>query len=132
MTTNDGMKDVIHIINKLHDVFTSTGVTDILELPQIAVVGGQSAGKSSVLENFVVRRSSAEPRARALAVDVDRGPRACSKQCDGSGARGARSRGVVDYMQKGMPIVIVQRDSKRKRVSRLSRVAAQVRFRDVV
>ena len=53
MTTNDGMKDVIHIINKLHDVFTSTGVTDILELPQIAVVGGQSAGKSSVLENFV-------------------------------------------------------------------------------
>ena len=53
MTTNDGMKDVIHIINKLHDVFASTGVTDILELPQIAVVGGQSAGKSSVLENFV-------------------------------------------------------------------------------
>ena len=50
---NTGMKDVIHTINQLQDVLTSTGVSLGLELPQIAVVGGQSAGKSSVLECFV-------------------------------------------------------------------------------
>jgi len=53
MSENEGMKDVIHTINKLQDVFTSTGVSLGLELPQIAVIGGQSAGKSSVLECFV-------------------------------------------------------------------------------
>eukprot|EP00092_Neocalanus_flemingeri_P034950 GFUD01038029.1.p1 GENE.GFUD01038029.1~~GFUD01038029.1.p1 ORF type:complete len:778 (-),score=179.11 GFUD01038029.1:280-2613(-) len=53
MSENEGMKDVIHTINKLQDVFTSTGISLGLELPQIAVIGGQSAGKSSVLECFV-------------------------------------------------------------------------------
>lgn len=47
------MKDLILVINQLQDVFTATGVGLGLELPEIAVVGGQSAGKSSVLENFV-------------------------------------------------------------------------------
>ena len=46
-------KDLIHTVNKLQDVTTRTGVSISLNLPQIAVVGGQSAGKSSVLECFV-------------------------------------------------------------------------------
>lgn len=52
---NDGMEGLIGFVNKLHDAFTSLGVNLSLDLPQIAVVGGQSAGKSSVLENFVGR-----------------------------------------------------------------------------
>ena len=46
-------KDLIHLINQLQDVFSLSGQNLGMQLPQIAVVGGQSAGKSSVLENFV-------------------------------------------------------------------------------
>ncbi|XP_058058334.1 dynamin isoform X4 [Anopheles bellator] len=49
------MESLIPIVNKLQDAFTQMGVHMQLDLPQIAVVGGQSAGKSSVLENFVGR-----------------------------------------------------------------------------
>ncbi|XP_037036300.1 dynamin isoform X6 [Bradysia coprophila] len=53
MSGNYGMESLIPIVNKLQDAFTTMGVHMQLDLPQIAVVGGQSAGKSSVLENFV-------------------------------------------------------------------------------
>uniref|UniRef100_A0A8K9X0P5 Dynamin n=1 Tax=Oncorhynchus mykiss TaxID=8022 RepID=A0A8K9X0P5_ONCMY len=52
---NRGMEDLIPLINKLQDAFSCIGQSCNLDLPQIAVVGGQSAGKSSVLENFVGR-----------------------------------------------------------------------------
>ncbi|XP_075715114.1 dynamin-2 isoform X2 [Rhinoderma darwinii] len=52
---NRGMEDLIPLVNKLQDAFSSIGQSCNLDLPQIAVVGGQSAGKSSVLENFVGR-----------------------------------------------------------------------------
>ncbi|XP_060881338.1 dynamin isoform X1 [Metopolophium dirhodum] len=55
MAGNMGMEQLIPIVNKLQDAFTQLGVHMQLDLPQIAVVGGQSAGKSSVLENFVGR-----------------------------------------------------------------------------
>ncbi|PSN39267.1 Dynamin [Blattella germanica] len=55
MSGNVGMEQLIPIVNKLQDAFTQLGVHMQLDLPQIAVVGGQSAGKSSVLENFVGR-----------------------------------------------------------------------------
>ncbi|OHT09917.1 Dynamin central region family protein [Tritrichomonas foetus] len=48
------MEQLIPIINKLQDVFNTVG-TDIIDLPQIAVVGSQSSGKSSVLESIVGR-----------------------------------------------------------------------------
>jgi len=53
MAGNTGMETLIPLVNKLQDAFTQLGVQMSLDLPQIAVVGGQSAGKSSVLENFV-------------------------------------------------------------------------------
>uniref|UniRef100_A0A671M316 dynamin GTPase n=1 Tax=Sinocyclocheilus anshuiensis TaxID=1608454 RepID=A0A671M316_9TELE len=40
-------------VNRMQDAFSAIGQNANLDLPQIAVVGGQSAGKSSVLENFV-------------------------------------------------------------------------------
>lgn len=55
MAGNAGMEQLIPVVNRLQDVFTELGAHMQLDLPQIAVVGGQSAGKSSVLENFVGR-----------------------------------------------------------------------------
>ncbi|XP_044012237.1 dynamin-1-like [Aphidius gifuensis] len=52
---NSGMENLISLVNRLQDVATRSGVAMDMDLPQIAVVGGQSAGKSSVLENFVGR-----------------------------------------------------------------------------
>jgi dynamin 1-like protein len=49
------MDSLIPVINKLQDVFHSVGMLDTIDLPQIAVVGSQSSGKSSVLENIVGR-----------------------------------------------------------------------------
>lgn len=46
---------VIPIVNKLQDIFTQLGSSSTIELPQVAVVGSQSSGKSSVLEALVGR-----------------------------------------------------------------------------
>lgn len=48
------MEQLIPIINKLQDVFNTVG-SEAIQLPQIVVVGSQSSGKSSVLENIVGR-----------------------------------------------------------------------------
>lgn len=48
------MDQLIPIINKLQDVFNAVG-SESIELPQITVIGSQSSGKSSVLENIVGR-----------------------------------------------------------------------------
>ncbi|CAH3017079.1 unnamed protein product [Porites evermanni] len=52
---NKGMEDLIPVMNKIQDAFAHIGQPSSIDLPQIAVVGSQSAGKSSVLENFVGR-----------------------------------------------------------------------------
>ncbi|XP_007550644.1 dynamin 3a isoform X1 [Poecilia formosa] len=52
---NRGMEDLIPLVNRLQEALSTVGQSCSLHLPQIAVVGGQSAGKSSVLENFVGR-----------------------------------------------------------------------------
>lgn len=48
------MDALIPVLNKLQDVFNTVG-HESLHLPQIVVVGTQSSGKSSVLENLVGR-----------------------------------------------------------------------------
>ena len=49
------MEQLIPIASKLQDVLGALGQTTNLDLPQIVVVGGQSSGKSSVLESLVGR-----------------------------------------------------------------------------
>ncbi|XP_075793169.1 dynamin-3 isoform X8 [Pelodiscus sinensis] len=49
------MEGLIGLVNRLQDAFAALGQSCLLGLPQIAVVGGQSAGKSSVLETCVSR-----------------------------------------------------------------------------
>lgn len=49
------MENLIELANKLQDVFSTISSSDGLDLPQIVVVGSQSSGKSSVLENVVQR-----------------------------------------------------------------------------
>lgn len=48
------MEKLIPVINRLQDVFNTVG-QEAIQLPQIAVVGTQSTGKSSVIENIVGR-----------------------------------------------------------------------------
>lgn len=55
MTNNNPMALLIERINSLQDICTESGITNLIELPQIVVIGGQSCGKSSVLENIVGR-----------------------------------------------------------------------------
>lgn len=49
---NMSLQELIPVVNKLQDIVTTTQLAD-LDLPLLAVVGSQSCGKSSVLENIV-------------------------------------------------------------------------------
>ncbi|KAK4811668.1 hypothetical protein QYF61_024740 [Mycteria americana] len=100
---NRGMEDLIPLVNRLQDAFAAIGQNANLDLPQIAVVGGQSAGKSSVLENFVGRYGGpwgAPPQAELL-----RGARAevphgrCGARAELLGARTSAVRGHSGWMQ---------------------------------
>ncbi|XP_078685135.1 dynamin-1-like isoform X37 [Branchiostoma floridae x Branchiostoma belcheri] len=77
---NRGLEELIPLVNKLQDAFSQVGHRMDLDLPQIAVVGGQSAGKSSVLENFVGRdflpRGSGIVTRRPLVLQLIHNPKA--------------------------------------------------------
>jgi len=47
--------ELIKTVNKLQDAFATVGVQNPIDLPQITVIGSQSSGKSSCLENIVGR-----------------------------------------------------------------------------
>lgn len=47
------MESLITVMNKLQDIFSTIGISQNIDIPQIVVVGSQSSGKSSVLESLV-------------------------------------------------------------------------------
>lgn len=49
------MEKLIPLVNKLQEIFYRTKVPFSVEMPQIVVIGGQSSGKSSVLESICGR-----------------------------------------------------------------------------
>ena len=49
------MEKLIPLISKLQEIFYRTKVPFNVDIPQVVVVGGQSSGKSSVLESIVGR-----------------------------------------------------------------------------
>ncbi|CAO3668955.1 unnamed protein product [Rhizopus stolonifer] len=77
---------LIKTVNKLQDAFTSVGVHNPVDLPQIAVIGSQSSGKSSVLENIVGRdflpRGTGIVTRRPLVLQLINRP---AKESDGEG-----------------------------------------------
>ncbi|KAG6330900.1 hypothetical protein ID866_8190, partial [Astraeus odoratus] len=55
MSTGFG-QEIVSVVNRLQDVFSTIGSSGSqIDLPQICVLGSQSSGKSSVLENIVGR-----------------------------------------------------------------------------
>lgn len=80
---------LITLVNKLQDVFTTVGVQNPIDLPQIVVVGSQSSGKSSVLENIVGRdflpRGTGIVTRRPLVLQLINRAAATNKQENGDG-----------------------------------------------
>ncbi|KAH8068409.1 hypothetical protein JL720_12179 [Aureococcus anophagefferens] len=72
------MEHLIPLVNKLQDALALSSSANEISLPQIAVVGGQSSGKSSVLENIVGKsflpRGSGIVTRRPLVLQLVSGP----------------------------------------------------------
>ncbi|OBZ90031.1 Vacuolar protein sorting-associated protein 1 [Choanephora cucurbitarum] len=77
---------LIKTVNKLQDAFATVGVHNPVDLPQIAVIGSQSSGKSSVLENIVGRdflpRGTGIVTRRPLILQLINRPADASKEQD--------------------------------------------------
>ncbi|KAJ9459654.1 Dynamin [Diplonema papillatum] len=68
------MHELLPAVNRLQDAFSRINVVHEFDLPQIVVVGAQSSGKSSALDNvvgkdFLPRGSGIVTRRRGEAID---------------------------------------------------------------
>ncbi|KAJ1672725.1 vacuolar protein sorting-associated protein 1, partial [Spiromyces aspiralis] len=82
-------EQLIKTVNKLQDAFSTVGVHNPVDLPQIVVIGSQSSGKSSVLENIVGRdflpRGSGIVTRRPLVLQLINRPRKEASKTDANG-----------------------------------------------
>lgn len=53
---NVAFNNLVQMMNEIQDLCLRTGTDLNIDLPQIAVIGAESVGKSSVLESFVGRQ----------------------------------------------------------------------------
>ncbi|KAI3400814.1 hypothetical protein diail_1503 [Diaporthe ilicicola] len=87
---------LITLVNKLQDVFTTVGVNNPIDLPQIVVVGSQSSGKSSVLENIVGRdflpRGSGIVTRRPLVLQLINRPATAQTNGESEGVEGTTDK----------------------------------------
>ncbi|CDH48353.1 vacuolar sorting protein [Lichtheimia corymbifera JMRC:FSU:9682] len=83
---------LIKTVNKLQDAFSTVGVHNPVDLPQIAVIGSQSSGKSSVLENIVGRdflpRGTGIVTRRPLVLQLINRPSTSSGKANGTTSHG--------------------------------------------
>ncbi|ORX58130.1 hypothetical protein DM01DRAFT_1333796 [Hesseltinella vesiculosa] len=88
---------LITTVNKLQDAFATVGVHNPVDLPQITVIGSQSSGKSSVLENIVGRdflpRGSGIVTRRPLVLQLINRPAAAKADKEGEEAVVPKSNG---------------------------------------
>ncbi|RDX43872.1 hypothetical protein OH76DRAFT_1172040 [Lentinus brumalis] len=101
--------DLIKLVNKLQDTFANLGGE--LDMPQLAVVGSQSAGKSSVLETYVLflLLSSLHPHPlRAMRQRRDAQRLASHGPCEDSEAEscGLERRILVQYTAQPLPVIV--------------------------
>ncbi|KAI5899264.1 uncharacterized protein SCHCODRAFT_02523523 [Schizophyllum commune H4-8] len=80
--------EVVGIVNKLQDAFSAVGSSAAaIDLPQICVLGSQSSGKSSVLENIVGRdflpRGTGIVTRRPLVLQLINRPAGSNKEANG-------------------------------------------------
>lgn len=54
-TSSEGLESLVPLVNKLQNALNQIKAKNSIDLPQLVVVGSQSAGKSSVLESIVGR-----------------------------------------------------------------------------
>jgi replication fork clamp-binding protein CrfC len=94
---------LIRTINKLQDAFSTVGVHNPVDLPQIVVIGSQSSGKSSVLENIVGRdflpRGSGIVTRRPLVLQLINRPSSGSEE--GSKDAGSSDDGALVVFSPG-------------------------------
>ncbi|KAK7689034.1 vacuolar protein sorting-associated protein 1 [Cerrena zonata] len=91
MATSGLGTEIVSIVNKLQDVFSAVGSSAAqIDLPQICVLGSQSSGKSSVLENIVGRdflpRGTGIVTRRPLVLQLINRPAAASPKPNGDAA----------------------------------------------